>query len=278
MAQQAEGKRVRCWIRLGGYDVELQPGTTTIGRHDSCDVVLDDPLASRRHAELRLADGELTIRDLGSVNGLAVNGSRVLGSLKLNDGDEIRAGNQIITVHMGADLSRFPARSRVGAQTLTSVSLAPALSVDEEPTEVRNAEALETLALVAEKVLAMGRGAEAERILRKPLLGVRTRVHSQESVEPDTLKIACEYAVRIAEATNNWEWIDYVFELYTKESRVLPGPVIDRLYNSARAVSEVKLDTFRRYLSMMQSKQSALGPADRFLLRRVEGLERLLGL
>ena len=50
----------------------------TIGRSPSCDIVLDDPLVSRRHAELRLLPGgRREIVDVGSFNGTFVNGQRV---------------------------------------------------------------------------------------------------------------------------------------------------------------------------------------------------------
>ena len=48
----------------------------TIGRKD-CDVVLDDRLVSRRHAELKLVDNKLEIEDLASTNGTRVNGRQV---------------------------------------------------------------------------------------------------------------------------------------------------------------------------------------------------------
>jgi len=57
---------------------ELQAGVVTIGRSPSCNVVLDDPLVSRHHAELRqLSSGRREIVDLGSYNGTFVNGRRV---------------------------------------------------------------------------------------------------------------------------------------------------------------------------------------------------------
>ncbi len=49
----------------------------TIGRK-GCDLILDDRLISRRHAELKLVDGKLTIEDLASKNGTKVNGKAVL--------------------------------------------------------------------------------------------------------------------------------------------------------------------------------------------------------
>jgi pSer/pThr/pTyr-binding forkhead associated (FHA) protein len=62
-----------------------------IGRSDDCDVRLPDPGASRRHAEVRCVDDEVTIVDLGSTNGTLVNGVRVQQA-DLADGDEIVIG------------------------------------------------------------------------------------------------------------------------------------------------------------------------------------------
>jgi ABC-type multidrug transport system ATPase subunit/pSer/pThr/pTyr-binding forkhead associated (FHA) protein len=57
---------------------ELRPGVVRIGRSPSCDIVLDDPLVSRHHAELReLPDGRRQLVDVGSYNGTFVNGRRV---------------------------------------------------------------------------------------------------------------------------------------------------------------------------------------------------------
>jgi hypothetical protein len=260
--------------------VEIQPGETVVGRHDSCHVVLDDPLASRRHAALNFRDGRLWVKDLGSVNGLSVNDQRVTGERELRSSDQIRLGNQCIVVHLGSGTQQLPGRHRVGAQTLANLSLLEAElpNGDDESTVVREGEALETLALVAEKILSMGRGIEAERILRKALLSLKNHAEAGESVEPETLKLAADYAVRIAEATGKAEWIDYVFTVYASAGRVLPASVVDRLYSAVRIVEDVKLDLVRGYLAQMQATAAGLGPAERFLLRRIEGIERLVGL
>jgi hypothetical protein len=65
---------------------------STIGRSRDADCVLRDPNVSRHHAELRRsAAGEWTIADLGSTNGIKVNGRRV-GSTRLKSGDEVTVG------------------------------------------------------------------------------------------------------------------------------------------------------------------------------------------
>jgi pSer/pThr/pTyr-binding forkhead associated (FHA) protein len=59
-----------------------------IGRHPECDVRIDSPQVSRRHCCLALAYDRLTIRDLGSRNGVRVNG-QIVDEARLQPGDEV---------------------------------------------------------------------------------------------------------------------------------------------------------------------------------------------
>src|SRR5262245_1046046 len=59
--------------------VRLQRGATVFGRSTSCEIVLDDPLVSRRHAMITVSTNEVVLEDLGSVNGVYVNGAKVEG-------------------------------------------------------------------------------------------------------------------------------------------------------------------------------------------------------
>jgi hypothetical protein len=64
---------------------------TTIGRSRECDIVVDDPNVSRKHAEIRRTIEGWTVVDLGSTNGIKVNGRRVREAV-LSPGDEITLG------------------------------------------------------------------------------------------------------------------------------------------------------------------------------------------
>jgi len=67
----------RAFIRSEGNRYEVRSSPLVIGRSRECDITLDDPNASRRHAELRPEDGAYWIVDLDSTNGIEVNGTRV---------------------------------------------------------------------------------------------------------------------------------------------------------------------------------------------------------
>lgn len=64
----------------------------TIGRLPECTLTLDDPNVSRRHAEVRAEGTVVKVIDLGSTNGVKLNGQRITGEHALSDGDIISLG------------------------------------------------------------------------------------------------------------------------------------------------------------------------------------------
>ncbi|MCD6290153.1 MAG: FHA domain-containing protein [Anaerolineae bacterium] len=76
---------------------EITSDVCTIGRSARNDIVLDDPLVSRRHVELLRQEEEWWLHDLDSTNGTYLNGRRVTRPEPLRDGDEIRIGQAVLT-------------------------------------------------------------------------------------------------------------------------------------------------------------------------------------
>ena len=75
-----------------GWSARLDPGAV-IGRHRDCDLRLVDALVSRRHARVCTRGPNTAIEDLGSHNGLYVNGRRCSEVLPLHPGDRIALGD-----------------------------------------------------------------------------------------------------------------------------------------------------------------------------------------
>jgi pSer/pThr/pTyr-binding forkhead associated (FHA) protein len=74
-----------------GSTFRLDGDLTTAGRHPDSDIFLDDVTVSRRHAEFYREGGRFTARDVGSLNGTYVNGSRI-EEAELVGGDEVQIG------------------------------------------------------------------------------------------------------------------------------------------------------------------------------------------
>ena len=79
-----------------GETFGLSAEQTTIGRSPECDIFLDDVTVSRRHAIVMHQDHDLTIEDLGSLNGTFLNRRRIETGA-LTDGDELQIGKYRLT-------------------------------------------------------------------------------------------------------------------------------------------------------------------------------------
>jgi ABC transport system ATP-binding/permease protein len=87
-------------IAGAGIVHEVSPDGLTIGRDPECDIVLDSPEVSRRHAAVAAAHGGYVISD-ESTNGVFVNGERVAQSQRLTEGDVIRVGDAVLRFSAG---------------------------------------------------------------------------------------------------------------------------------------------------------------------------------
>ncbi len=112
-----------------------------IGRTADCDITLDDPEVSRRHARVETSvDGGITVTDLGSRNGTGRGGFRLTGPTALADGDLVQVGETMVAVRQpeppGAVLRRegshqsFNRPPRIHRRTP-----APEANVPAEPTK-----------------------------------------------------------------------------------------------------------------------------------------------
>lgn len=89
----AEVVRERVTLTVDGRTIPVTTGKVVVGRSRECDVRVEDGNVSRRHFEL-VQEGPTTwaVADLGSTNGTEVNGRRVSGRQRVDDGDRITIG------------------------------------------------------------------------------------------------------------------------------------------------------------------------------------------
>lgn len=274
------------WVEYHGDSIELRGGQLLVGRSAMCRLVLDDPLVSRQHAELRVEDGFVTLYDLKSVNGVFVNGQKVELQSRLVPGDRITIGSQDLVLRarmVGAPGERASNDRRRFAETIHEQhSDDPSSQPNRVPTETDDAtiqgDGLDLLATVADKVLALRRGEDAERILATYLQTLLEKAQNGQLCSPATAEKAAIYAVKLASVTAKAQWVDYCVELYSVFERPMPGQVVNSLYDLLRRVSGVNLAALREYVAILHAGLGRLGPAEKFLVQRIEGLERLAAL
>ncbi|MCK1816871.1 FHA domain-containing protein, partial [Streptomyces sp. XM4011] len=95
-AGAAAGSRgtLRRWVEINGTRHQISRPTLVLGRSTEADVRIDDPGVSRRHCEIQATE-PATIRDLGSTNGIVVDGQHTKRAT-LRDGSRVVVGSTTV--------------------------------------------------------------------------------------------------------------------------------------------------------------------------------------
>src|SRR5215468_2804891 len=146
------------------HNFELGQGEFVIGRSAECQLALDDPLVSRKHALLIVGAESVVIKDLGSRNGVVVNGTKIDTSRILLDGDRIVIGSQTLS-------SMVPAHLQQQGDTAKELS--------------KRVDSFPLLSTLADKALALGRPEDAERILAPSLAEILKGIEEGLAISSD---------------------------------------------------------------------------------------------
>jgi hypothetical protein len=99
---ETQVRRATAILDVNGERMPLAAPGIVVGRGNDADLRVNDPGVSRRHVEFRVTEDangpRVTVHDLGSTNGVLVNGRRVEDAT-LTDGAEIRIGNSVLVFH-----------------------------------------------------------------------------------------------------------------------------------------------------------------------------------
>jgi hypothetical protein len=229
------------------HEVDLPKGEVLIGRSASCQLTIDDPLISRNHARLILRDDEATIEDLGSRNGVRVNGRPITGPTPVGDGARLRIGTQEVILRKLQEVSQVPRRHRATGFMIhcTSCGLpysteshacphcghsdqAKELPGDEHTTTTEQAWSLELLVETMKRADALGRSQDLERLLVQAR-DMMTSVHL--TIDRRRLDQLADAAMRLAVDEGKLEWARWALGLYAKRGLV-PRPEIGRRLTS----------------------------------------------
>jgi len=257
-------------LRQGAREVVLDRPVLTLGRSASCEVQLSSALVSRRHARLTLTHLGVTVEDLASRNGVYVNSIRVVGSARLKLGDRLAIGDEVLVFE-----EREEKTDPGGATAQSATRPREGFVEDEGALATNSADVFQLLASVVDKALALGRGEEAERVIAAHLHAALHDAVSGHGVSLDIARTAAGYAVKLASATGKVAWVDHAVKLYDALGLVLPLALVDEMYVLLRRVRGLDIEVLRAYTERLRERSENLAPAERFVLQRLLGLERL---
>lgn len=100
LEEQAQARHATALVVVAGKRMVVGSSGAVLGRSRECDIVVEDPNVSRRHAAIRPSGGSWTIEDLGSTNGVLVNGVRAGRPVVLAPGDRIELGTAPLTFEL----------------------------------------------------------------------------------------------------------------------------------------------------------------------------------
>jgi hypothetical protein len=254
----------------------------------------------------------VVVEDLGSRNGVAVNGVRINGprrvahmdrvyigsqELVLIDADKLRDGSKETADYIACESCgaiNGAAKRRCGecgkrlsstaGETLASTnSRVDSSSHAWGAEDTRTARALDVIAGIASKSIAMGRFEEAERILIPHLDTLLERalankpLSDSEKDDPNALFAgATTYALQLAQGLRDTKWIDWVFRIHTASGRLMEADTIEALHSLVRSNKYSRPRYLRAYLHVIQNRAGDYGASQRFLVRRLEGLEQVV--
>jgi hypothetical protein len=269
---------VRFRLRFLLQEIDVPQGETLIGRSTACHVTLEDPLVSRTHARITIDGESATVEDLGSRNGLLVNGARITEAMVLGDGARIRIGTQEFVVgrvlesrsarKIGQDTGFMCHCAACGLPYPNKMSECPSCGsadrFDEDTLSgslpSREAWTLDLVVETVRKARQLGRWADVERLLRRAAETVDFLVASSERVDPEQLEVLGDAAVSLAVSQGQAEWARWVLSVYASlgmvpsrrigrclsslppEERHTLAPIVDRVVESAIYTSDVAPD------------------------------------
>jgi pSer/pThr/pTyr-binding forkhead associated (FHA) protein len=205
-----------------------------IGRDSSADLTIRANTVSRRHARLLFDEDVWEIEDLGSRNGVVLNGRRLRGRARVRCGDRLTLGDVSLAV--------VPPACRE-AVVVRLVDTGPTPPGDDTlPVDA-------FLALVAnvDHALLSGDTLEAERLFAVHLGRPAERAAARGKLDTPSARTVALLALRLGEASSSGVWLDFVLRLYAANGSVIPLPVVSGMHSLAQRLGGVDRSALKQY-------------------------------
>jgi len=239
-------KLVRYRLRFVLQELDLPQGGTIIGRSLDCHLTLEDPLVSRRHARIVVDETGAQIEDMGSRNGVRVNGAVIHEPVGLRNGDRVRIGTQdfvFCCVDAGGRAhSRTTGQLRLCAncrlpypRELLACPNCEATEQTDDDTLTGNGRSaahawnVQLMVESLERALRLSRLEDAERIVQRAIAQIEEVVVAGGSLDAAALAGLSLQAAATSVASGDPAWARWVLDVYGRIRRVPPVSVIDRV-------------------------------------------------
>jgi hypothetical protein len=288
---------VRYRLRFVLQELDLPQGATIIGRSLDCHLTLEDPLVSRRHARIVVDEMGARIEDMGSRNGVRVNGAPIHEPVSLRNGDRVRIGTQDFVFCCvdpgGRAHSRTTGQLRLCANCRLPYPRELLACPNCEATEQTDDDTLtgsgrsaahawnvQLMVESLERALKLSRLEDAERIVQRAIAQIEEVISSGNPLDPGALAGLCAQAAATTLASGDPAWAHWAIDVYGRTHRVPPADVVDRLGQVAAkhpTVIKTALDELLRRIESHHTHATPLPPEDAEPLVRLRALRSRLG-
>jgi hypothetical protein len=230
------------------HEMDLEGPIVSIGRSDMCHITLDDALASREHAVIRLGPSGAYVRDLQSRNGVLVNGVRIQAEVRLSDRDRVRIGAQEMVFCIAADRKKLPRPTRATAQMVLCGSCAtaypsnaaecPHCGASQSREEItaphldvkQNRDwALTLLAESVERALITGDHGAAERAMMRSAAEIDMAAQAGDRLSVRMIDLFATLGLRLAVAMQGSRWLEWALSTLMQHSLAPSTALADSL-------------------------------------------------
>lgn len=286
--QRIVGEPIGIKLRYRQCLIALRAGKLYLGRSPECELSISDPAVSRRHARLWVNPAQIVIEDLGSQNGVYVNGTRIQGPCELKAGDRLRiCTHELELVDVVQEPEPEVNRYRITADTFSGAdkaTLVEELSTSRPPppaqrlnmrieapiprlsTTPPGSDSLAKAVVMLDEALNAGDLVEADRRLGPILM----RVHELLLEEhPSGLELAEHVVVsgaRLASETRSAAFMNYAVTLYQLLGRPLPEPAVNVIHVLVQAGLYPNMAALESYVDKISGYAARFDETEQFLL------------
>jgi len=234
----------------------LGTGEFLLGRGLFCDVVIDGPSVSRQHARILIRGGSTTVSDLGSRNGVHVNGEVAWREHPLSDGDVLKLGSEEILVTFEPMGTAEDRDSVHGEETQTSTFRA---DLTDEPPNSRRLDDAAIAVRLARRALEAGDVVDADRLLRPQMWVLLRDLSARRRVDVSTLDAAVDLALQLAAAGPAVQWLESAVALLAARREPLGETLFERLRAVIRRLAPVETSGLVEYERALLSTTDGSG-------------------